>query len=170
MLKQFFFSWQHPFQNIYLYFHFSQLIWSFLAQQAPGLYLSHHSHYNWPKGNECSSFMLPFWCLAACSGHVVFRPNWFFQVSDCAGWGLSDVWEVFITGLEASFVHFHTRTRVTQLTTKANELVSDVIMVSGSLPRVNGVHCSSRSSVRYMPGPPFRLICCCNTETFVLLG
>lgn len=72
------FSRQHTFRNIYLYFHFAQLVWPFLAQQAPGLYLSHHSHYNWPKGNEWSSFMLPFWCLAACSGHVVFRPNWFF--------------------------------------------------------------------------------------------
>lgn len=142
------FSWQHTFRNIYLYFHFSQLVWPFLGQQAPGLYLSHHSHYNWPKGNEWSSFMLPFWCLAACSGHVVFRPNWFFQVSGCVGCGLSDVWKVFITGLEASFVHFHTRTGFTQLTTKANELVSDVIMMSGSFPRVNGVHCSSCSSVR----------------------
>lgn len=78
LLKHGVFSRQHTFRNIYLYFHFSQLVWPFLAQQAPGLYLSHHSHYNWPKGNEWSSFMLPFWCLAACSGHVVFRPNWFF--------------------------------------------------------------------------------------------
>lgn len=48
--------------------------------------------------------------------------------------GLFDVWKVFITGPEASFVDFHTVTRLTQLTTKANELVSNVIMVSGSLP------------------------------------
>lgn len=69
---------------------FLTLLWLLLAQQAPGLYLSHHSHYNWPKGNEWSSFMLPFWCLAACSGHVVLRPNWFFS-----GLWLCRLWSVW---------------------------------------------------------------------------
>lgn len=54
-----------------------------------------------------------------------------FQVCGCSGCGLFDVWKVFITGPEASFVDFHTVTRITQLTTKANELVSSVITVSG---------------------------------------
>lgn len=57
-----------------------------------------------------------------------------FQVCGPSVCGLFDVWKVFITGPEASFVDFHTVTRLTQLTTKANELVSSVIMVSGSLP------------------------------------
>jgi len=57
-----------------------------------------------------------------------------FQVCGRSVCGLFDVWKVFITGPETSFVDFHTVTRLTQLTTKANELVSNVIMVSGSLP------------------------------------
>lgn len=61
-----------------------------------------------------------------------------FQVCGHSGCGLFDVWIVFITGPEASFVDFHTVTRLAQLTTKANELVSNVIMVSGSLPGASG--------------------------------
>lgn len=46
-----------------------------------------------------------------CCGGVIFNPG-LFQVCGRSVCGLFDVWKVFITGPEPSFVDFHTVTRL----------------------------------------------------------
>lgn len=88
------------------------------------------------------------WCYVCAAEVLCSTLIGLFQVCGHSGCGLFDVWKVFITGPEASFVDFHTVTRLTQLTTKANELVSNVIMVSGSLPGASGTTVSVEDCVR----------------------